>query len=110
MQPITEKDIEHATKKFPLGTRVKYYPVMGLDNYVLTCIRSEPWEYCGSILIKISGIAGAVNITHLGLMSETYIGMDLASGSSYTGLRTKNHSGGWDTKILKDGEIVTIEP
>lgn len=109
MRTITKEDIEQAAKKFPLGTRVKYYPIMGHDNYELTSIRSEPWECCSSILIKISGIAGAVNITHLGLMSETYIGMDLASGSSYTGLRTKNCSGGWDTQIFKDGEIVTIE-
>ncbi|HBN6266155.1 TPA: hypothetical protein L3N15_004136 [Vibrio parahaemolyticus] len=110
MQPITEKDIEHAAKKFPLGTRVKYYPIMGLDNYVLTCIRSEPWECCGSIIIKISGRAGAVNVTHLGLMGETYIGVDLASGSSYTGIRRKNSSGGWDSEIIKESETHESSP
>ena len=58
--------IEDFKGKYPIGTEVRYYPVMGLKHHKDTCITSDPWELGhGDIVVKIVGVAGGVSIDHI---------------------------------------------
>lgn len=51
---------------FPIGTPVKYFPIMGEDEYVECEIRSEPWRLGhGAIIIKVTGKAGGVSVDQI---------------------------------------------
>ena len=48
--------------------RVRYYPIDPdiSDNFILTKIRSEPWQLGhGEWVVKVEGKAGGVSISHL---------------------------------------------
>jgi hypothetical protein len=58
--------IEQVNKKFPVGTKVKYYPIMGFDKFSEHEINSEPWELGhGDIVIKVTDKSGGVCVDHL---------------------------------------------
>ena len=58
--------LEQAAKAFPLGAVVKYFPLLrDKDTYHQCEIRSEPWFVCGTVVLKVTGIAGCVDIDHL---------------------------------------------
>lgn len=60
---------EDASKMFPVGQEVKYYPTLGEDNHVSTKIRSEAWALGhGGLVIKIEGMTGGVCVSHLELV------------------------------------------
>jgi hypothetical protein len=62
-RPMTAED---ATLLFPVGTKVKYFPIFGEPNYEQTEIRSEAWALGhGELVIKIEGRSGGVSISHL---------------------------------------------
>lgn len=53
-------------EKFPVGTPVRYYPISGESHYEEATIRSEPWVLGhGAVVVKITGRAGGVMITHI---------------------------------------------
>ena len=59
---------DDASKMFPVGTRVKYFPIFGEDKHEEAEIRSEAWALGhGELVIKITGRAGGVAISHLEL-------------------------------------------
>lgn len=49
----------------PVGTRVRYQPVKGIDVFEETTTRSEAWEVCGTPVVKIVGRAGGCALDHL---------------------------------------------
>lgn len=53
------------TKKYPIGTPVKYFPIAGLLKFKATEIQSEPWEVCGEVVVKVAGQSGGVSINHI---------------------------------------------
>ncbi|HHY0551863.1 TPA: hypothetical protein ACVU5P_004182 [Vibrio parahaemolyticus] len=76
------KNIETIENDLLIGTDVIYYPIKGdHSKFTITKIRSEPWECGDSILIKVNGIAGGVDVDHL---SRCYVGLDLANGHDYS--------------------------
>lgn len=51
---------------FPVGTPVKYFPIMSESKHVDCEIRSEPWRLGhGAIVVKVTGKAGGVSVDHL---------------------------------------------
>ena len=57
-------------EKYPVGTRVKYYPTKGSDWFRETFTRSTAWELGhGAAVVKISGQAGGVSLDHLEVVS-----------------------------------------
>jgi hypothetical protein len=58
--------LDDADKRFPIGRRVRYYPVSGLPEFVESKIRSQTWAVgSGDIVVAIEGRAGGVSIEHL---------------------------------------------
>lgn len=50
----------------PVGTRVRYFPILGDPECCETVTRSEAWELPGnSHLVLIEGRAGGVSLKHL---------------------------------------------
>ena len=49
--------------KFPVGTPVRYHPVIGQPEYIETETRSEAWTLdSGQVIVKVKGRAGGVSI------------------------------------------------
>lgn len=49
--------------KYPVGTPVRYHPVIGQPEYVETETRSEAWTLGnGQVIVKVKGRAGGVSI------------------------------------------------
>lgn len=64
-------NIEQAEKKFPIGTKVKYFPLLSdKTNFRVGTVRSIPWDLCGSTVVKITGEAGGLCVEHLEVMVE----------------------------------------
>ena len=58
--------IEQAAIKFPVGTPVKYYPLLSnKSNFHEGVIRTEPWMLCGSVVASMSGKSGGLDVEHL---------------------------------------------
>jgi len=53
-----------------IGTKVKYYPVIGRANFEETIVKSEPWEVCGTMCCKLEGVRGGVDINHLEILND----------------------------------------
>ena len=66
--PIT---LDQVALKFPIGTKVKYFPVIGLPSYTETHVTSEPWDLCGSIVVRLHGKSGGFDIEHLEVIHDT---------------------------------------
>lgn len=62
----TKMTAEQASKMFPVGTKVKYFPISNEDKFEETEIRSKAWALGhGELVIKVDGRAGGVAISHL---------------------------------------------
>lgn len=49
--------------QFPVGTRVKYFPIIGGTEFFRTTTRSEAWDLpAGQSVVKINGRAGGVSL------------------------------------------------
>lgn len=64
---------EEWNKKYPIGTKVRYYPIKGIpeyDNkYRDSVTRSEAWTLGhGTAIVKIVGTAGGVDLDHLKIL------------------------------------------
>lgn len=58
-----EMNEEEFSNKYPVGTPIRYHPVIGQERVVDAAIRSEAWRLdSGSIVVKITGRAGGVSI------------------------------------------------
>ncbi|MGD9642812.1 MAG: hypothetical protein AB7V08_08740 [Elusimicrobiales bacterium] len=53
-------------KRYGAGIPVRYFPVKDdLENFVDGFTRSEAWDCCGVPVVKITGRAGGVSISHI---------------------------------------------
>lgn len=65
---MTVWTIPEATKEFPVGAKVKYYPLIAnKKNFLEGAVTSEPWIVCGEVVLKVSGTVGGLSIDHLEL-------------------------------------------
>lgn len=56
--------------KHPVGTKVKYYPIKGVDDFRETETRSKAWELGhGASVVMIKGLAGGVSLDHIEVIS-----------------------------------------
>ncbi|AWD21593.1 hypothetical protein [Fuscovulum blasticum] len=61
-----ESTLKAAERDFPIGRRVRYFPVLGRSDSFETTIRSKPWAVGdGSIVIALDGRTGGHSILHL---------------------------------------------
>lgn len=52
--------------RYPVGTRVRYFPIAGEPAYEETCTRSKAWQLgSGHSVVKVEGRAGGVSLRHL---------------------------------------------
>ena len=53
-------------ERYPLGTKVDYFPVAGWPQHDRTATRSEAWgSASGEVVVKVEGHAGGVSVRHL---------------------------------------------
>lgn len=57
--------VEQFNAQVPVGTRVKYHPIIDEPDFVYTNTRSEAWEMCSQVIVKVEGRAGGVSIEAL---------------------------------------------
>lgn len=63
-------ELEAVAGRFPIGQRVRFYPIAGDLNSITTAIRSAPWRLGhGEIVLKVAGRTGGVLISHLELIA-----------------------------------------
>lgn len=57
---------QEAGEKFPIGTKVRFYPIAGEAKYEVAEVRSRPWALGHSqVVLAITGRAGGVAVEHL---------------------------------------------
>jgi hypothetical protein len=58
-------------KKYPIGTKVRYRPVMGRDDHLDTRTRSFAWRMgCGEPVVSLVDVAGGVSLFHLEVITD----------------------------------------
>ena len=64
--PALQNQLKRYAEHFPIGIKVRFWPVAGEQTYEDCEIRSEPWALGhGAIVIKVTGRAGGVLVDHL---------------------------------------------
>lgn len=54
---------------YPVGSKFRYYPIKGRDEYREVETRSTAWKLgCSEVVVAVTGIAGGVSIRHLEVM------------------------------------------
>jgi hypothetical protein len=56
---------ESFNKTHKVGTKFNYYPILGRSKKEPVESRSQAWEMCGSVVVKVTGRTGGVDIDHL---------------------------------------------
>ncbi|KQT52182.1 MULTISPECIES: hypothetical protein [unclassified Aureimonas] len=58
--------VAEAAKRFPLGAKVKFFPVSGEQHAQEAEVVSRPWEIGrGAMVVKITGRSAPVLVEHL---------------------------------------------
>lgn len=58
--------LAHAEREFPVGTKVRYFPLAGGTRYSEHTIRSAPWKLdSGQVVVLITFKTGGVSVDHL---------------------------------------------
>ena len=66
MTDRTARMLRFVENALPVGRAVRYYPIDGEQDHVVTAVRSAPWVLGhGCIVIKVTGISGCVAVDHL---------------------------------------------
>jgi len=66
---------EEWNELYPVGTRVRYYPVADEPGYVDTHTRSVAWTLgSGHVVVKVDGQTGGVSVEHLVVAGPIVIG------------------------------------
>lgn len=61
-----EVALRDADQTFPIGRRVRYFPIAGKPDFIESKVRSQAWALGhGAIVVAIEGRAGGVSIDHL---------------------------------------------
>lgn len=62
---------EEFNEKYPIGTKVRYYPIKKNTDFVETQTRTPAWTLgCGNAVVSVVGIAGGVWLEHVEIMDE----------------------------------------
>jgi hypothetical protein len=62
--------IETASARFPVGAKVKFFPVAGRPEFEEAEVRSEPWALGhGQVVVSITSRSGGVAVEHLQALS-----------------------------------------
>lgn len=57
---------EQFNQKYPIGTKVQYFPIKGDTRHLDTETRTPAWTLGhGEPVVSVNGIAGGVSIDHL---------------------------------------------
>ncbi len=63
--------LQQLAKKFPIGTKVNYYPIASNKFFTVEETASFPWDLpSGDIVIKLKGKTGCYGIEHIELENE----------------------------------------
>ena len=62
--------VEEWNRIHPIGTEVKYFPILGQDYHVKTKTRSIAWETCGSLVVCLAGRNGGYDLDHIEVIYE----------------------------------------
>lgn len=62
---LIEAQLDEANNAFPVGLKVRYYPIANSPHYEVTKVTSLPWSLGGKIVVKIEGRSGGVSVAHL---------------------------------------------
>ncbi|KQT52249.1 hypothetical protein ASG54_22595 [Aureimonas sp. Leaf460] len=58
--------LAQAFRRFPIGTKVQFYPLSGEQHFEESEVQSEPWALGhGQVVIKITGRSGGVAVDQL---------------------------------------------
>ncbi len=61
-----ERALAAAERNFPIGRKVRFFPISGKPEFEVTAIRSKPWALgYGAIVIALEGRRGGCSILHL---------------------------------------------
>lgn len=61
-----ERALQAAERDFPIGRRVRYFPISGEPDFIETAVRSKPWALGhGEIVVALEGRRGGHSILHL---------------------------------------------
>ncbi|WP_176428702.1 hypothetical protein [Vibrio sp. V09_P4A23P171] len=64
-------DIQTAQKLFPIGQKVKYFPLLkDKTQFHIGTVCSEPWELCGEVIVSVTGKAGGLSAERLEVFEE----------------------------------------
>lgn len=64
--PQPKMSVDEAARRFPIGQRVTFFPILPAERGEIATVRSEPWALGhGAVVVKITGRAGGVLVTHL---------------------------------------------
>jgi hypothetical protein len=70
----------------PIGTRVLFQPVKGIDKFEETRTRSEAWEICGTPVVMIDGRSGGCALDHMTVMTLVSKDVDISPAEWYSRL------------------------
>jgi 23S rRNA U2552 (ribose-2'-O)-methylase RlmE/FtsJ len=58
--------LQDIAKLYPIGKKVKYYPIKGRSQFELTEIKSRPWMLGNNqVVVKVGIRPGGVSIDHI---------------------------------------------
>lgn len=58
-------------QKYPIGTKVRYFPIREGQEFKDTKTRSEAWELGhGALVVMIEGKSGGVSLDHLIILND----------------------------------------
>lgn len=75
---ITAEDFN---KKYPVGTKVRFYPIKGEAGYVDTVTRTPAWKLGnGKVVVSCKGHTGGLSIEHIEILQEVPEGDKMPDG------------------------------
>lgn len=62
---------ESFNELYPKGSKFIFMPAVGARGGKVVETTSEAWDVCGSVVVKVSGVSGGVDIDHLTPLTQT---------------------------------------
>ena len=62
---------EEWNEAYPVGTKVRYFPIMGEHDSIDTTTRSPAWDLAqGTPIVAVTGKSGGVSLDHLKVIED----------------------------------------
>lgn len=69
--PIKHLTAEEWNSRYPVGTKVKYYPVSNTPQFIITKTRSEAWTLAsGHNVVSIEGQSGGCFLRNIEILGD----------------------------------------